>query len=460
MGWPTFLGRKVATTVVVLALLGVILALFQLSFQRSGSSWGFTKTAALRSSPLDDFAAVSCGNHRANSCSECLPQGRRSGGSGREGCGGECVWCNSTGIVQCLHRYSLEAKACMIERSFSGCNVGAVSQALEGRKWQVFLERPFDFMFQGIWAQEQNCRALACWLRQVSAGHFKSSYDVHTEMFMSQSNIGNIDPRKQQLPILSFLATQDPSVVLNIWIRGAAKPPAWLSSLLNSVQYGSRLRLRHFDLQSLLEELALSDDEKSLLSRALLVDGGIGIEASRSDIQRYIVLFVHGGIWFDTDTVFLSDVRPLAEVDFVTITQKDFLNNAIVGTSMKGSFFMQETLKDCARLFKESPNHENYFRYGPSLFGSVRSDFSRPMPFRVLPGCLVDSSWTGGFRGDPGWDGIFRNNATEENLAFLVDRTSGPFSFHWHGRWDMNITEGSFAAIAHEALLEELGLKL
>lgn len=176
-----------------------------------------------------------------------------------------------------------------------------------------------------------------------------------------------------------------------------------------------------------------------------------------SDIRRYSVLYSKGGIWFDTDTIFLKSVVPLMEVDAVSLTQGEFFNNAVVSTSSSNSAFMKQTLETAASMFRSDPHSTNYFQYGPSLFGNMRNDFSSPMPFTALPGCLVDTSWVGGFRGDLGWDAIFDLKAKDENLAFLLDEF-GAFSFHWHGRWKKAIQPGSSASIAHAHYVRELGL--
>ena len=196
-----------------------------------------------------------------------------------------------------------------------------------------------------------------------------------------------------------------------------------------------------------------------MIQRALGEDGVRRVAlASMSDIRRYAALYKYGGIWFDTDTIFLSDVRPLMGVDFVSLTQGEFFNNAVVGTSAVHSEFMKRTLWSCAELFRQDPNNKNYFRSGPSLFGEMRNDMSEPMPFSALPGCLVDTSWVGGFPGGLGWDEMFNRNATDDNLEFLSNNETGAFSFHWHGRWKNDIERGSSASIAHANFVQKLHL--
>lgn len=332
--------------------------------------------------------------------------------------------------------------------------------------WLPYTERPFDYMLQKYWAKDGNCRELATYLREKIRDDENgtsipgSSRFVNTGLFMAHDKFQTIDPRKEHLFVLSFLATQHPSLILNLVVSGgkeAAKSlPEWLRILLKHEVYGKRIHVHYFDPIRDVEKLGLSKNETESIQRAF-GEGNIKHVASISDIQRYIALYLNGGIWFDTDTIFLTDVRPLMGVDSVTLTQSQFFNNAVVSTSKPRSEFMKITLQTCASLYETKPNHTGYFRYGPQLFKALRNDISRPMPFKALPGCLVDTSWTGGFTGALGWDQIFAEKATEANLAFLSDE-SGAFSFHWHGRWDKAVVKGSSASIAHANYVRELGL--
>eukprot|EP00567_Pseudictyota_dubia_P002407 CAMPEP_0197466654 /NCGR_PEP_ID=MMETSP1175-20131217/65165_1 /TAXON_ID=1003142 /ORGANISM="Triceratium dubium, Strain CCMP147" /LENGTH=414 /DNA_ID=CAMNT_0043002703 /DNA_START=55 /DNA_END=1299 /DNA_ORIENTATION=- len=325
--------------------------------------------------------------------------------------------------------------------------------------WSPLAQRPFDYILQHAWAKDNNCRTLAEWLRQTSSelANNTTSHFVHTELLATRDK--DVDPRKEQLPVLSFLATQHPSLVLNILVTNRSRiepPPDWLGTLLAHEQYGKRIRLEY--LQSALREAEgfLSESEADVISRGLGPDG-VQKLGSRSDISRYLLLFMHGGLWFDTDTIFLSDVRPLMGADFVSITESRFYNGAVIGTSAKHSEFMKRALERCASKLQRNLHSSRYFRYGPSLFKDMRNDLSEPMPFKALPGCLVDTGWVGGFKGDPHWDKLFSANASRSNLKFLKDE-NGPFSFHWHGRWNASIVKGSSASIAHSNFVRRLQL--
>eukprot|EP00448_Togula_jolla_P017465 CAMPEP_0170573492 /NCGR_PEP_ID=MMETSP0224-20130122/2795_1 /TAXON_ID=285029 /ORGANISM="Togula jolla, Strain CCCM 725" /LENGTH=378 /DNA_ID=CAMNT_0010896085 /DNA_START=48 /DNA_END=1181 /DNA_ORIENTATION=+ len=368
-----------------------------------------------------------------------------------------CIVCSSSWPADCLlHRATEDLSLKTDEADYC---LGALEAAeLNQRRWQVVMERPFDFWFQNQWNEDGHYSVVANWLREIRNGSqrtCKGAHILHTEMVSGEA-ASLVDQRKNQLVTLSYLATQSPASVLNIWTGDAeefASPPTWLAALLAHEEYGTRLRLRLFNSTDDVSKLPLSSDEVSAIQEALT---GVEYEASRSDIQRYTVLYTNGGTWFDTDIIFLSDVEPILGMDFVTVTQENFLNNAVVGTASEGSTFMLETLKKSARLFQADPTSTNYFRYGPDLFEDVRNT-SRQMPFRVMPGCLVDSSWVGAWTGSPSWEGFFAEEATQENLDFLESRT-GPFCFHWHGHWEEDIVVGSPAEVAHASFVRKLGL--
>jgi len=294
------------------------------------------------------------------------------------------------------------------------------------------MDRPFDSIVRASLGDQKSCSKIAIWMRQLFQqelqvdSFYNETHHLHTELLQEPNNSSSndnsnnhhlTDPRKSQLPILSFLVSQPASsnLVLNIWTNTRAdyeQPPIWLSTLLNHDKYKHRIQLRLFEREidsssdsttTTLLPLPMSSDTttttttttstSSILREAI---SNVQHAASSSDIRRYLALYKYGGIWFDTDTIFIADVRPLLGIDFVSLTQEEFWNNAVVGTSSRRSAFMWKTLQLCAQLYQQNPHHKDYFRYGTNLFRLMRKDTSSHQPkmsFRILPGCLVDSAW-------------------------------------------------------------------
>ena len=161
---------------------------------------------------------------------------------------------------------------------------------------------------------------------------------VHTELLQQrEQGIRRSDPRKEQLPVLSFLATQPSSLRLNILVneQDYKNPPTWLAHLLKHERFRSRLQITNFDFN--IEDLP----QKEMLVRAYR---DVKTLANKSDLRRYAVLYVNGGLWFDTDTIFINDVRPLMGVDFVYVAGSRY-NGAVMGASSQNSDFIRAAIE-------------------------------------------------------------------------------------------------------------------
>eukprot|EP00980_Cylindrotheca_fusiformis_P001099 scaffold305_cov110-Cylindrotheca_fusiformis.AAC.17 len=325
-----------------------------------------------------------------------------------------------------------------------------------------FLQRPNDFNNRTAWMKEPKCRESADWLRAAASADTQEGgvcrrnntncpIYVHTELLL-QRNTTMVDYRKEQLPVLSFLATQHPSVTLNILVNedDYKQPPEWLAILLKHEEYGKRLRLDNWDIETLNAD-DLPHDFLETFKEAYL---NLAVPASRSDVRRYAVMYHYGGLWFDTDTVFLSDVRPLMGYDYVVVADKNKLNNCAIGTMSRHSGMMKRILQQVVHTFKQK-NDGKYFRFGPYLFEDIRNDRKKPMPFGVLNACLFDA-WGAKAKNEPWWWDFFEKSS-HRNMQFFQDRT-GPFSYHWHGKWFDEMKPRSIASIIHTNYVKELKL--
>eukprot|EP00797_Seminavis_robusta_P006886 Sro1466_g275050.2 (359) ;mRNA; r:12714-13790 len=318
-----------------------------------------------------------------------------------------------------------------------------------------FLAEPPSWtLFRGYWKSERQCRALAKQLREthptgVCRGDPKCPTMVHTETLMSRGD--SLDPRQEQLLVLSFLATQHSSLILNILVSEAdfQQPPKWLSSLLEHEEYGKRIQLNLWDFG----KLDLHPDQLEGLQAAY---NDIPSLASKSDLRRYAVLYHYGGLWLDTDTIFVNDVRPLMGLDFVYVAGKMF-NGAAMGASRKQSTFMRRIIEHAVYLYKYN-NDGAYYRFAGYLFQDLWDQ--KPAPFFALSGCLFDDGWGGHFQQAPAsWSDIWSRPTTRSINAFFQD-PNGVFTYHWHGHgvWGTKIQPKSFASVAHANYVRQLQL--
>ena len=329
-----------------------------------------------------------------------------------------------------------------------------------------FIQRPKNLdQERKAWSKEGECRLSSKWLRDAAQAKTQQGgvcrgnsttcpIMVHTELLLKR-NESMVDFRKEQLPVLSFLKTQHPSVTLNILVNenDYKNPPKWLSVLMKHEQYGKRLRTELWNI----ETLNTDDDELSSDFLQTVKDAykNLVVPASRSDVRRYTVMYHYGGLWFDTDTIFLADVRPLMGYDYVNVADKNKLNNAAIGTSSRHSEMMRRILEEVVNTYKHK-NDGAYFRFGPYLFDQIQKDKTQPMPFGILSACLFDA-WGGKAKNGVWWWNFFQQKMTKRNMQFFQDQT-GPFTSHWHGAWTEEFKNNTIASVIHANLVRELQL--
>ena len=340
------------------------------------------------------------------------------------------------------------------------------SSKTELPKFFFKTSKDINFENRSYWSKEPKCRETSKWLRDAAAApgqqggvcrgdNSNCPIYVHTELLLSR-NESLVDFRKEQIPVLSFLATQHPSVTLNILVneKDYNSPPRWLSTLLAHSSYGKRLRIENWDIG----KLNTDDLQPDFLETFKHAYENLAVPASRSDVRRYSVMYHYGGLWFDTDTVYIADVRPLMGYDYVNIADRQKLNNAAIGTSTRHSLMMKSILEHVVYTYKNN-NDGSYYRFGPYLFEDMKrisQNKNKPMPFNVISACLFDM-WGGRAKDGPWWWDFFKKPMQKRFMKFFQAET-GPFSWHWHGAWSDNFTEHSIASVIHSNYVRQLNL--
>ena len=163
----------------------------------------------------------------------------------------------------------------------------------DGSVPSFLTRRPSWNLKHGWWKSERQCRSYAKQLREFwkrdeesvcSTDIGSCSVLVHTEL-LQQRNIKQRDGRREQLLVLSFLATQHASVKLNILVnkQDYDNLPEWLAYLVRHSVYSERLQITSFSFETL-ENLP----QKRLLSKAYQ---NVKTLANKSDLRRYAVLY-------------------------------------------------------------------------------------------------------------------------------------------------------------------------
>lgn len=323
-----------------------------------------------------------------------------------------------------------------------------------------------------FWTRSR-CEEAAQALSEGAPAHGAAPLLVHSALLFGGEDS---DPRKERLLPLSFLLAHRAHLAtsrLVLWHVGAVRAPlrALLAPLLEHPTYGQSVALKEFDPSEQFGNLGfLPSAHRERMRLHWFNESG----PPKSDVMRYVLLYNYGGLWLDTDMLVVRDLHPLAGHDFLYIVET-VVNNAVVGTSRQGSPFMRLLLQVVNEVYGIPPEElepedsQNYFRFGANLFMNLVEDTDGstefgPLPYRLIPGCLVEPLWTDLLYLEPaGQFAAFFNGSVQENQVEWVDPSTdrshvGSFCVHWHGRWSVPWVAGSLAAEAEAVYLRKLGL--
>jgi hypothetical protein len=267
--------------------------------------------------------------------------------------------------------------------------------------------------------------------------------------------------RKLRLGILSALATQDHGhTKLIFWTDVPSNHSLLqkaLAPILQDAKLSHRLSVKTFDANSEFGKIAPHSGD--VLLQLYQTDTML---ASRSDLFRTAILHNYGGMWVDTDVLLIRDFAPLLGEDFAYLGQPNFINNAVLSVSRSRSPFIQAYLATVAAHGLGAASNGSIYKFGPALLGEIWNggeQLKSNGSFHVLPTCFFDGGWSGE-HGAVSWDDFFSKNATHEEVDYVSPQGSSQntFAYHWHGRWERPIVDGSLAALMELRYSQQLGL--
>jgi hypothetical protein len=258
-----------------------------------------------------------------------------------------------------------------------------------------------------------------------------------------------------QAPLLlwSFLATQCCDAVLWFWLapdaaRNMSAPPIALPPHM-----AHRVVFKPFDAAA--EWAAVAGDFPAANETALAALNGFSDVRYVSDWARQVLLYRHGGVWVDIDTVFLQDWRPLfAFVPFAYRAGFTILiNNAVLRLGKRPNVITQEVM--AAAIAKLDPRPDAIFY----TLGYARA--GTPEHFHYLREGLFDFLWYRFVRAETDamkgvhpelakhWHDFFTPAASDAELARRVAAPfmAGSYSYHWHNRYDRGLPERAWAGV-------------
>lgn len=225
---------------------------------------------------------------------------------------------------------------------------------------------------------------------------------------------------KQLATLRSFFATQNQNnSIVYLWSNGDLSQ----SQIIKDVQshVGDRLQTKIYSPHELAKGSPMEDSPHlEFKDESGYLDG---------DLIRLLVVYRYGGMWFDMDSLFIRDMTPLLEHEW--LTQWDcYLPNSYPfnGAFMrfnKQSPYLCEMLSELASGPLPRPGTIDwgaymYYRvYRRLLHHGIR-------PWSVLPWCFTDPMICSPKNSMP--------NAFIET-DFDKERLLQTFAYHWHNQW-------------------------
>ncbi len=218
--------------------------------------------------------------------------------------------------------------------------------------------------------------------------------------------------RKQALPVKSFFATQDLSrCTLTIWSDGDLSGNAWLRPFRDRIVF----RTYRPDVEARGTALEARRDLYAAEDGRVWRDG---------DLFRILVLHNYGGVYVDTDLVFLRGLGPLLDREFIYQWEnfEDEYNGALMHLT-RGSRFARELI---AGVMELPPGGFAWGRH------NLRRAVAKGCDITVWPCAFFDAEW----QDQHAFSGFRRP-------AAALDPYDGAFAWHWHNQWDARIEDGS-----------------
>ncbi|KAI8333668.1 hypothetical protein BC941DRAFT_434147 [Chlamydoabsidia padenii] len=234
-----------------------------------------------------------------------------------------------------------------------------------------------------------------------------------------RADIAPVGP-KQLATLRSFFATQNVNnSMIYLWSNGDLSTSPIIQQI--KAQVGDRLETLVYHPKELSKGTPMENSPHlDFKDTSGYLDG---------DLIRLLVIYKYGGMWFDMDSLFIRDMSPLFEREWLQqwdcFLPDGFPFNGAFMRFNKHSPYLCEMLTEMARGPLPRPNTIDwggymYYRvYRRLLHNGIR-------PWSVLPWCFTDSNVCKPSNSMP--------NAFIET-EFDQQRLLQTFAYHWHNQW-------------------------
>ena len=293
-------------------------------------------------------------------------------------------------------------------------------------------------------------------------------------------------PPTTPLLLNSFLATQCCDAVLWFWLPAAlhSHPSVRNATLALPAHQRHRVVWRVLDLEQEWSSVA-SDFPRANASSVAAVSSWEDLRFI-TDWARLLIMYVHGGTWFDIDTVFLHDARPLIAIQAPSFAYRAgwgiLINNAVMRIARRPEPLARYILDEV--LWRQDPRPDeigyivihHYINFGRHE-GTARFGHGYPKRgFTYASESLIDFLWyrflnaetppmkkvhpeigRGAHALSPSraWTGFFATTYNASTTPSLDDIRAMPFLpgsivYHWHNRYAFGLPPGSWASVLNE----------
>jgi hypothetical protein len=165
-----------------------------------------------------------------------------------------------------------------------------------------------------------------------------------------------------------------------------------------------------------------------------------GDKRYKTDILRWIILNIYGGVYSDCDTLMLRDLREIKLKNWCSKWGRDLYAEACILKLEKGSDAYEQ-------MYLNNPGNSQCFNLYVDNMPTAWSYKHENLNFISLPTAFFDIVWP---NQDKNYDFLTFNHfdyffkKTDKQIT-LNNFFKGCFSYHWHNRWNEPELKDSFA---------------
>lgn len=243
-----------------------------------------------------------------------------------------------------------------------------------------------------------------------------------------------------ELSLKSLVTTQSPPFEVWVWMPAADRDRN--REFIETFRGEPRLQWKVYDAVGEAEGTLLAGHEDLLLGTAEfpvknMKGHPLTVPRSISDSFRLLMQVKYGGFYFDLDTLFLKDLRPLSVVDFIYQWSNQPCGSSALSYFQQGSPALQGLIRRAQTIGTGHPARLLTF----SQLGPL------PGPVFVLPSFAFDPVWiphdTKAHANDycNTFDDFFRVRVPMSLARFFP----ASYAYDWHNRWTVGIEAETLA---------------